>query len=168
VRLPVKRWGVYPHQVTDPAHPLVAGLAASVDVPHSRWNEVFPAQFAAAGLRVLLAGEEAGVHLAVSPDGARMVFLQGHPEYDAVSLLKEFKREALLWAAGGSTAFPPYPENYLTAAAQAIIDRWRLTGAAKADFPEADLVPLLTQPWRSAAEVVVGNWLQGLDGSPPG
>lgn len=162
-RLPAKRWGVYPHQVTDPAHPLVAGLAASVDVPHSRWNEVFPAQFAAAGLRVLLAGEEAGVHLAVSPDGLRLVFLQGHPEYDAVSLLKEFKREALLWAAGGSTAFPPFPDNYLPAEAQAIVERWRVTGAVKPDFPEAEVVPLLAQRWRSAAEVVVGNWIQGLD-----
>jgi len=175
VRLPAKRWGVYPHQVTDPAHPLVAGLAASVDVPHSRWNEVFPAQFAAAGLRVLLAGEEAGVHLAASPDGLRLVFLQGHPEYDAVSLLKEFKREALLWAAGGSTAFPPYPDHYLSAAAQAVVDRWRCdlehsvaAGAAPPDFPEADVVPLLAQRWRPAAEVVVGNWLQGVERSSPG
>jgi homoserine O-succinyltransferase len=174
VRLPAKRWGVYPHQVTDPAHPLVAGLAASVDVPHSRWNEVFPAQFAAAGLRVLLAGQEAGVHLAVSPDGARLVFLQGHPEYDAVSLLKEFKREALLWAAGASAAFPPVPDHYLSAAAQAIVERWGVemehsvaAGAAPPDFPEAEVVPLLAQRWRPAAEIVVGNWVQGLDRSSP-
>ncbi len=46
----------------------------------------------AAGLQPLVAGGEAGVHLAASADG-RLVLLQGHPEYDAVSLLKEYKRE---------------------------------------------------------------------------
>jgi len=31
-----------------------------------------------------------GVHLATSADGLRVVFFQGHPEYDTVSLLKEY------------------------------------------------------------------------------
>ena len=170
VRLPSKRWGVYAHGATEPAHPLVAGLAEPVHVPHSRWNEVFPAQFEAAGLRVLLAGEEAGVHLAASPDGVRLVFLQGHPEYDAVSLLKEFRRDALLWAAGGSPAFPPFPDHYLPAAAQVIVGQWRddlecaaAAGGAPPGFPEASVAPLLAHRWRLAAEAVVGNWIQGVE-----
>ena len=39
--------------------------------------------------------DEAGVHAAVSEDGFRRVYFQGHPEYDANSLLKEYKREVL-------------------------------------------------------------------------
>jgi len=156
---------------TGPAHPLLAGLPGTVDVPHSRWNEVFPAQFAAAGLRILLASEAAGVHLATSPDGLRQVYMQGHAEYDAISLLKEFKREALAWAAGREAAFPPYPGNYLPPAAVAIVEAWRagVAGAMAAGmsapaFPEADLAPLLADRWRDAAETVVGNWVAGLGG----
>ncbi len=170
-RLAAKCWGVFPHVATGPAHPLLAGLPGTVDVPHSRWNEVFPAQFAAAGLRILLASEAAGVHLATSPDGLRQVYMQGHAEYDAISLLKEFKREALAWAAGREAAFPPYPGNYLPPAAVAIVEAWRagVAGAMAAGmsapaFPEADLAPLLADRWRDAAETVVGNWVAGLGG----
>ena len=42
---------------------------------------------------VLAESEDAGVHLATSPDGFRIVYFQGHPEYDRNSLLKEYKRE---------------------------------------------------------------------------
>lgn len=171
-RLAAKCWGVFPHAVTEPAHPLLAGLPGTVEVPHSRWNEVSPAQFSAAGLRILLASASAGVHLATSPDGLRQVFMQGHAEYDAISLLKEFKREALAWAAGREPAFPPYPERYLTPAAVAIVQAWRAgvagamaDGSSAPAFPEADLAPLIGDPWRPAAETVVGNWVAGLQSS---
>lgn len=172
-RLAAKRWGVFPHAVTEPAHPLLAGLPGTVEVPHSRWNEVSPAQFAAAGLRILLASASAGVHLATSPDGLRQVYMQGHAEYDAISLVKEFKREALAWAAGREPAFPPYPENYLPPAAVAIVQQWRagVVGAMAAGlsapaFPEADLAQLVAERWRPAAEAVVGNWVAGLLARP--
>ena len=46
-----------------------------------------------AGLEVLIAGEEAGVLLAVSSDGLRFAYFQGHPDYDTISLMKEYKRD---------------------------------------------------------------------------
>jgi hypothetical protein len=46
-----------------------------------------------------------------------MVYLQGHPEYDAVSLLKEYKREVTRYLDGELDGLPPLPENYLSAAA---------------------------------------------------
>jgi homoserine O-succinyltransferase/O-acetyltransferase len=67
------------------------------DVPHSRFNEIGRDQFEAAGLHVLVDSPEAGVHLAVSRDRFRFVFFQGHPEYDTISLLKEYKREVMLF-----------------------------------------------------------------------
>ena len=73
----------------------MAGVNTRFDVPHSRFNAVTPQQFAEAGLNVLVESDEIGVHLAASDDGLRLVFFQGHPEYDANSLLKEYKREVL-------------------------------------------------------------------------
>ena len=54
-------------------------------------------------------------------DGLRTVFFQGHPEYDTVSLLKEYKRDLLLAAAGKLSAFPPFPERYFNRQAQALL-----------------------------------------------
>ncbi|MGR9100808.1 MAG: homoserine O-succinyltransferase MetA, partial [Gammaproteobacteria bacterium] len=87
-RLPAKRWGVFSHKVMDRLHPLTAEINTRFDVPHSRFNEIFLHDMEWKGLKVLVASEDAGVHLAVSPDGFRIVFFQGHPEYDDVSLLK--------------------------------------------------------------------------------
>ena len=76
-----KVWGVFPHRVVAPTHPLVMDVNTRFDVPHSRWNDVSRAQFDQAEVRVLVESEVAGVHLAVSADGLRTVFFQGHPEY---------------------------------------------------------------------------------------
>ncbi|MFQ5938127.1 MAG: homoserine O-succinyltransferase, partial [Acidiferrobacterales bacterium] len=74
IRLPQKRWGVYSHRVMDPAHPLVSNINTRFDAPHSHVYEVTRTQLEAVGIRVLVESEEAGVHLAVSPDGFRMIY----------------------------------------------------------------------------------------------
>src|SRR3569832_2918391 len=97
---PRKIWGVVEHRVTDGRHPLVADVNTRFDVPHSRWNDISRAQFEAAGGKVLVESEDAGVHMAVSGDGLRTVVFQGHPEYDTVSLLLVFFCVLLLAVAG--------------------------------------------------------------------
>ncbi|MFO7542794.1 MAG: homoserine O-succinyltransferase [Thiobacillus sp.] len=161
VKQPRKIWGVFEHRVTDKSHPLVATINTRFDVPHSRWNDVSPAQFAAAGVKVLAESAEAGVHLAVSGDGLRTVFFQGHPEYDTVSLLKEYKRDLLLAAAGKLLAFPPFPAHYFNRQAQAVLTELgsRMQAGETLAFPEKLLLPLLDNTWHDTAEAVVGNWI---------
>ena len=164
--LPAKRWGVYPHRVVDKRHPLVNDVNTLFDVPHSRFNEVSREQFDAAGLHVLAESAEAGVHLAVSEDGFRIVFFQGHPEYDTISLLKEYKREVTRFAAGERGDYPPFPDHYIKVSEQAILNehRWRLeqameTGAALPEFPEALVSRRIDNTWHDTAEGIVGNWI---------
>jgi homoserine O-succinyltransferase len=164
-----KRWGVYPHCVVDRSHPLVADVNTRFDVPHSRFNQIDRAQFEAAGVHVLVESPEAGVHLAVSPDGFRTVFFQGHPEYDTISLLKEFKREVLLYAAGRRPDWPPFVENYFPPQSKALIDEYRLRleraldkGLQPPPFPEHLIAPRLHNTWHDTAEAVVGNWMGGV------
>lgn len=161
VKQPNKIWGVFEHRVTDPRHPLVADVNTRFDVPHSRWNAISPAQFASAGVKVLVQSAEAGVHLAVSPDGLRTVFFQGHPEYDTVSLLKEYKRDLMLAVAGKTNAFPPFPTRYFNSQAQAVLTEFcRRTAAGESlVFPEAHVLPLLDNTWHDTAEAVIGNWI---------
>ena len=110
---PNKKWGVFDHQVVDISHPLVVDINTRFSVPHSRWNNVYPHQFDTAGLRILVRGDDGCVHLATSADGFRTVFFQGHPEYDTVSLLKEYKREVNRYIEGEIDVYPPLPDNYL-------------------------------------------------------
>jgi homoserine O-succinyltransferase len=170
VRQASKRWGVYSHRVLDKRHPLVGDVNTRFDVPHSRWNNVSRAQFEAAGLHVLVESEEVGVHLATSHDGLRMVFFQGHPEYDTISLLKEYKRDALLYEQGKLEGKPqhnpPFPHHYLNPHAQAILLEWRdrlstalKRGQALPAFPEALVAPDIDNTWHDTAEAVIGNWM---------
>ncbi len=161
VKQPHKIWGVFEHRVTDARHPLVADVNTRFDVPHSRWNDVSRAQFDAAGLKVLVESEAAGVHLAVSRDGLRTVFFQGHPEYDTVSLLKEYKRDLLLAASGKLPHWPPFPERAFSRQAQALLAEFgaRLRVGHTLDFPEVLVTPLLDNTWHDTAEAVIGNWI---------
>jgi len=163
--LPRKQWGVYSHQVIAPHHPLLRAVQAHFDVPHSRYNTITREQFQEAGFTILVESGEAGVHAAVSDDQFRRVYFQGHPEYDANSLLKEYKREVLRHF-NGERELPPFPEHYISNDAAAVIDgyleRAQRAHAAHAelpDFPEAEVAPLLHNTWAEAARAVFDNWL---------
>jgi len=164
--LPAKRWGVYSHAVTEKGHPLVRGVNTRFDVPHSRFNEMERGQFRAAGLRALVESAEAGVHLAVSEDGFRIVFFQGHPEYDVISLMKEYKREVGRFIRGECADYPPFPENYFSPLDQAVLDEYRdrvvdarTRGVPAPEFPEALIVPTLDNTWHDSAEAIINNWI---------
>ena len=163
--LPDKRWGVYEHRNLG-SHPLIANLNTRFDAPHSHVYEVTSADVASAGAQVLSESEEAGIYLAVSADGFRFVFFQGHPEYDKVSLAKEFKREVTRFAAGERGTYPGYPERYFGRSAREMLDRHReevmdamARGAAAPAFPDAELAPRLDNTWTDTGKAMFNNWL---------
>lgn len=161
-----KRWGVYSHRITPQDHPLTRGINTRFDAPHSRWNNITRAQCERAGLAVLAQSPEAGVHLAVSRDQLSMVYFQGHPEYDAVSLLKEYKREVFRFLAGELAAPPPSPEHYFSEPAEQIALQFieqalaaRKTGQPLPAFPEAALSLLVDDTWGDTGKAMINNWL---------
>lgn len=163
---PEKKWGVFPHQVVNNTHPLVVDINTRFDVPHSRWNTVTLEQFEVAGLKILAEMDDGCVHLATSPDGFRTVFFQGHPEYDTISLLKEYKREAVLYAKGERSDYPPFPENYFGTFEKAVLNEYRMrldeairSGKTLPELPEELIVSQLNNTWRDTAGEVVGNWM---------
>lgn len=157
--LETKRWGVYSHKIAAEDHPLTRDVNTRFDVPHSRHNDISRAQLESAGLRVLAESADGGVHLAVSPDQARIVYFQGHPEYDRVSLLKEYKREVLRFRAGEVEGMPPFPENYFPSEAQALIDASRDDPTALVDMLDDRIEPYLDDTWGDTAKAVINNWL---------
>jgi len=161
-----KRWGVFPHRAIRRDHPLLHGANTRFDVPHSRWNEISSAQLEAAGVHVLVESEDGDFHLGTSPDGIRIVYMQGHPEYDRTSLLKEYKREVIRYLSGELEKIPPYPENYLPPEGARIARRYleaaiaaQERGEAVPAFPESAIEPLLDNTWTDTGKVIFNNWL---------
>ncbi|GJL82759.1 MAG: homoserine O-succinyltransferase [marine bacterium B5-7] len=160
-----KRWGVYHHRRTRP-HPLVRNINTRFDVPHSRFNEIYAEQMQQHGIRVLVESEEAGVHLATSPDGFRFVFFQGHPEYDQNSLLKEYKREVVRFTRSEIKQYPPFPEHYLSEAGKHILDEFRRDLLESNDpkatlekFPEERVLAETDYTWGDTGKIIFNNWL---------
>ena len=165
VPLPRKQWGVYSHRAVAHTHPLLRDINTRFDVPHSRYNAITRKHFVSAGLQILIESAEAGVHAAVSEDGFRRVYFQGHPEYDANSLLKEYKREVLRYF-NNERDLPPFPEHYFSDDAQAILHAYldsahaaRQAGSELPEFPEADVAQHLDNTWHDTARAVFDNWL---------
>lgn len=165
-KLADKRWGVYANRVAESSHPLIANINTRFDAPHSHVHEVNASQFEEQGLLVLAKSKQADLHLAVSPDGFRFVFFQGHPEYDAVSLLKEYKREVTRYLTGVRSTYPPYPENYLYDEAREVLENYKqLIERAEGNydsippFPDKQLEKLVDNTWSDTGKAIINNWL---------
>lgn len=124
--------GVYTHQVLHRKTPLVRSMDDYVNCPHSRYTEVLEEDIAKEEELVILAkSKEAGVLLVTDRIG-RQIFVQGHPEYDRMSLSNEYHRDV---AKGLS---PAVPINYFE------------------DNNPAN-TPILT--WRNFSNTLYANWL---------
>ena len=172
-RLPEKRWGVYSHRVLK-EHPLLEGLDEPVEAPHSHWYEVTRTEFESAGLSVVLESEEAGVHMAVDDDDF-YVFFQGHPEYDLVSLLKEYRRELARYWRGDRDDYPPVPAHYFSDESLATLHAYQpILEEAKAEqrqpplLIESDLLPKESHTWSDQGKVIYRNWLRQVSGRARG
>lgn len=161
-----KCWGVYSHKVISKSHPLVSNTDTRFNVPHSRYNDVSATAFRAAGLEILVESPEVGVHMAVSQDFYKIVYLQGHPEYDTISLTKEYKREVFNYHQNQRDNYPPMPKNIFDDRTQAILLEFRVkVEQAKSkklempEFPEALITERLFNTWRDTAAAVTSNWV---------
>jgi homoserine O-succinyltransferase len=94
VRLPAKCTGVFAQDVAGD-HPLVAGIEPTIVLPHSRLSEVPRDALVGAGYRVVVQSDAIGWSVATRTiDRSHVVLLQGHPEYQPPSLLREYHRDA--------------------------------------------------------------------------
>ncbi|MCI8307529.1 MAG: homoserine O-succinyltransferase [Lachnospiraceae bacterium] len=124
--------GIYEHRVHNRKEPIVRGFDDVFYAPHSRYTGVNPDEVKNnPALTVLADSDEAGLFLVMSK-GGKQIFVFGHPEYDRITLDKEYRRDI----DRGLT--PCVPHNY---------------------YPDdnPDNKPLLT--WRSHSNALYMNWL---------
>lgn len=127
-----KVFGIYEHHVMNRKVPLVRGFDDCFMAPHSRNTENRPKDIKAIKeLTVLAESKEAGVFLAIADEG-RKIFVMGHPEYDRMTLDKEYRRDM---AKGIDIALP---KNY---------------------YPNDDLSKKPLLQWRAHGNAMYSNWL---------
>ena len=93
INLQDKLFGVYPHHVLNRKIPLVRGFDDVFLAPHSRYTTVSKEEIVKnPELTILAESKEAGVFIVIAGDG-KQIFVTGHPEYDRITLDKEYKRD---------------------------------------------------------------------------
>lgn len=130
--LPHKVFGVYEHRVLNRKIPLVRGFDDYFMAPHSRHTEVRKEDIERhQELTILAESSQAGVFLLLDEDGKK-IFVMGHPEYDRVTLHKEYMRDL------GKGLPIEIPKNY---------------------YPQDDSSQRPRLQWRSHANNLYSNWL---------
>jgi homoserine O-succinyltransferase len=167
-----KRIGVFAEQVAQ-AHPLTRGARPTVYFPHSRWNELRQEDLAVHGYAILTHAPRAGTGLFVKPRGRSLfVHLQGHPEYHATTLLKEYRRDVRRFLRGERPDYPSLPHNYFdpeSTRALAAFERQALARpdpALLAEFPDGPIAARLECKWAVDAVRLYQNWLDYLAARP--
>jgi homoserine O-succinyltransferase/O-acetyltransferase len=163
-----KRFGLFDERKAFD-HLLVRGAPEVMPFPHSRWNELREDELTSAGYSVLTKSENGGPNLFVKTRGTSMfVHYQGHPEYGAQTLLKEYRRDIGRFVQGERETYPIMPTGYFDATSAKQLAEFRRTvmGNRRAEimaaFPESRVTGGLTDSWRSSAISIYRNWLQYL------
>ena len=127
-----KVFGIFDHRVMNRKVPLVRGFDDHFMAPHSRNTENRTEDIRAIKeLTILAESEEAGVFLAIADEG-RKIFVMGHPEYDRMTLDKEYKRDL------DKGIEISLPKNY---------------------YPDDDASQKPNLQWRSHGNALYSNWL---------
>lgn len=127
-----KVFGIFEHRVLKRKVPLVRDFDDVFYAPHSRYTTVSRDDILKCDkLEILAESEEAGVFIAIAGEG-KQIFVTGHPEYDRITLDKEYKRDV---GKGLDTALP---KNYYP-------------------LDNPDMKPNLV--WRAHANAMYTNWL---------
>lgn len=168
--LPAKCSGVFASAQAG-EHPLLAGLGGGLTIAHSRWNTLDAGDLERHGYRVLTAAEGAGVDVFVKDAGSRFVFFHGHPEYEDLSLLKEYRRDVGRYLAGERDLYPDLPAHYFDERTESALGRFRELAeldrglVALADMPPMRLDDGLADRMAATAAGLFGNWIGAIAGA---
>ncbi|MDH6260058.1 homoserine O-succinyltransferase [Bradyrhizobium sp. BR13661] len=146
--------------------PLTRDAPAPLKVSHSRLNEVTESDLTQAGYQVLTLSARAGVDVFVRQYNSRFVFFQGHPEYDALSLQREYLRDIGRFLAREREVYPALPVSYFDAATEEKLVRFEKRARHQRHPALTNELPALTLRTDiaagSAAPALFRNWLQYL------
>jgi homoserine O-succinyltransferase len=166
-RLPEKRFGVF-ECTRETRHFLTEGLPDRLSMPHSRWNEMPVEDLVAAGYSMLTRSAEAGADAFMKQRRSLFLFFQGHPEYEADTLLLEYRRDIGRYLRRERESYPTAPRGCFDGSVLQGVQMLRLLAAQHRDeatlaaFPLALATKHAENTWRETAAALYRNWLQYL------
>jgi homoserine O-succinyltransferase/O-acetyltransferase len=130
--LTAKKFGIFPHKVTETGVKLLRGFDDVFYAPHSRHTEIRREDIEKVPqLDILAESDESGIYIVATRDG-RQVFVTGHSEYDPLTLKKEYDRDV-------NAGLPiQVPVNY---------------------YPDNDPQKTPVVRWRGHAHLLFANWI---------
>jgi homoserine O-succinyltransferase len=162
-----KHFGIFTCEQAAP-HALLAGVPASLRLPHSRWNGVPADQLVAKGYQVLTRTSDVGVDTFIKQDPGLFVFFQGHPEYESETLLGEYRRDIGRYLKGEMATYPLLPSGYFEEEAERSLRE--IEAKAQASRRENLLGEVFSvlngvrihNTWRNTGVLIYRNWLEHL------
>ncbi len=162
--LPAKLSGVFSIAKVG-RHPLLTGAAGPLFTPHSRQNGLDEGELIAKGYKIVTRSAAAGVDAFTREGASLFVFFQGHPEYDADSLMMEYRRDVRRFIRGERGHHPEVPSGYF----EPVVER-RLQDLAARTLQDPRPAMLLecakiiaAHPpegrWRAGTQRIYRNWL---------
>jgi homoserine O-succinyltransferase/O-acetyltransferase len=174
--LPTKCSGIFDcGKVSD--HWLTKDVTLPLKVTHSRLNALRRSDLTGRGYQVLTESPAVGVDVFAKQLRSSFVFFQGHPEYDALSLQREYLRDITRFIAGERDTYPAVPTGYFDVETEGRLAHFQKRARAErrlplsAEFPGLRLRRDVSAD--AAAITIFRNWLGYLSDrtgsrSPPG
>lgn len=124
--------GIYLHRITRKSAKLIRGFDDEFYAPHSRYTGVHTEDInKREELEILAESDDAGAYIIFTKAG-RQIFVNGHPEYEALTLAGEYERDT------NRNLNPSVPHGY---------------------FPNNDPAKKPVMRWRSHGNMLFSNWL---------
>jgi homoserine O-succinyltransferase len=163
--LPEKCTGVFAFTAKG-NHALAGQKGGSILIPHSRYNGLLEHELDEAGYCILTGSPTRGVDTFTKSFGSQFVFLQGHPEYEASSLAREYRRDMEGYLRGETERKPPMPKGYFGVSAEAklgAIERRQCASRDRMQIDDLSAIDRLAPSeamWRPAAVSFYRNWIE--------
>ena len=120
----------------------------------------------ARGYQVLTESPEAGVDIFAKRLRSHFIFFQGHPEYEALSLQREYLRDITRFLAGERDTYPAFPAGYFDAETELALSAFAVRAQTErrptlsTESPDRTLREDIAAG--AAATLIFQNWLDFL------
>jgi homoserine O-succinyltransferase len=145
---------------------LMTGVPARATTPHSRRHGLLESDLTSQGYRILARLTDGSADLFLREGRSRLVFLQGHPEYGADTLGREYLRDMALFLDGEGDR-PQIPENYFDRVTENALQALAARNAQIVDYTEVVTGAVPLQSWRGTTLRLFANWIGSIAAEKP-